>query len=374
MLLRSAFSTPIATGCSPRTSDSRAFSILLAHRHHNRQASITLPFPDRRKLDLLRSMLKKGMVNEDGTINNSGVLPMGEARNDVLQLLLFQPTTLREDRIQNKEALKNQITDAFVINHEGSPSCARETALLSEAMGWLEQNYGDSLRKDGKTLSVCHAFSLARDIAVCGGSLGAVFLGLFHDLREDYRDRKVRTCEIPRQFNLKIDGRRLSLLVQQITYNPMLHLRHNMDEYRAYLSRLYSAFGPSIGLLLILAKSFDGLENAKTIFDGMPEEERIRHIYKAKIHAGVWKKLNCDVYSYMACLLRAKGAQIEDLFNPSDHQEEAIQSGLRVVKGRDLANWSLFESLPNDGSNVIIEYEPQALELNSQNEKKNKNN
>lgn len=301
------------------------------------------PFPDVHKLRQLRSML------ETGKSDMAGVLPLGEARNKVLQLLLFQSPKLSRD------ALEQQIIDAFRINHESSPRCTHETFLLSEAIGWIKQIYGNSLRKDGKTLSVCHVLSVARDIAVCGGSVGAIMAALFHDLREDYNDKKIRTCEIPRNFNLKIAGHTLTSIVKELTYSPPSSLRHDMDEYAKYLNKLLYLFGLNPGLLLITLKSFDGLENAKTIFDGIPDLSR--HISKAIINTRTWKKLNRDVYAYMVALLRSK--HINTHFLPVKDeldQIEANQSGVKICFARGAKSGNFIQSLPNDGTNVITIY------------------
>lgn len=273
---------------------------------------------------------------------------MGETRSETLRALLFQSPNL------SKRALIGQIRDAYQSYFALHADYEKNRALLEEAIEWLDDAYGSSLRKDGKTPSICHALSIARDIAVCGGDANYILLALFHDAGEDFAPQVLG--ELKKRFNVAIGEHSLIDLVRKLTYDHIMR-------YEEYLNGLYSDWGREIGLMLTLIKAFDGLENAKTIFPGMEEQDLNRHIEKAMLCCRIWKKLNKDVYSYMLSLLGSKGADVEKFSKTSHNQASAHQSGVRVVREREVVNGDFIQSLPDEGSNVIIIYEPQAVDL-----------
>jgi len=133
--------------------------------------------------------------------------------------------------------------------------------------------------------------------------------------------------------------------------------------YEQYLNELQSDWSYNLGLKLTTLKGFDGVENAKTIFEGMEEASRNRQIEKAMLHCRNWKKLNCDVYSFMLGLLRSKGVDMRLFAQQTFNQSAALQSGIRIVRDRINPSSDFIQSLPDDGSNTIIIYEPTGLDL-----------
>lgn len=157
-------------------------------------------------------------------------------------------------------------------------------------------------------------------------------------------------------------------LVQKMTHNPPAELRHDPVEYANYMRGLYSHRGDQPGLMLTFIKSFDGLENAKTIFAGIPGRQR--HMDKAFIHASMWKKINRDVYAYMLALLRSECQSRHELaalqqFALRTHSHaNSRQCGVHDVKeDRSSASGNFLLLLPDEGSNTITLYEPTQLDL-----------
>ena len=129
--------------------------------------------------------------------------------------------------------------------------------------------------------------------------------------------------------------------------------------YDQYLKELYS----DLGLLLTLIKSFDGLENAKSIPSGLDKAAFESHKEKAKLHTHMWKKLNRDVYLYMLKTLHSKGIDASGFAHTSFSQALANQVGVRVVRVREAASGEVIMSLPDEASNVITVYAPYPPDL-----------
>jgi len=261
---------------------------------------------------------------------------------------------LRQSPSLSPEILEAQIKEAFRIHFEGSETYAEGLRLISRAIKAIRLLYGNTLRKDGKTQNLCHMLSVARDMAVCGADAKLIVLALFHDIGEDFGQGKIKI--VSRFFKIKIGERAFSDLIAKLTFDHVM-------PYEQYLNELQSDWGYNLGLKLTTMKGFDGVENAKTIFEGMDSTSLARHINKAMLHARNWKKLNCDVYSYMLELLRSKGVDVHLFAQPTFNQSAAHQSGIKIVRDRLNPSSDFIQNLPDDGANTIIIYEPSALDL-----------
>ncbi|MEM2963469.1 MAG: hypothetical protein QXW70_00335 [Candidatus Anstonellales archaeon] len=290
----------------------------------------------------LFSILSETLPQED----KIPLLP--SSREKLLYLLLHQPP------YPSISILEKQIFTAFMTHFGHTPSYRNEAKLLEEAITHLKGVYGSTLRKDNRSPAIAHPLSVARDVAVLGGDVKAIILSLFHDIGEDYGNRTVKS--ISEKFNLHINGWSLSALISKMTYD-------HVTTYESYLNELYSDWGREIGVFMTTIKSLDGLENAKTIFEGMEKSHLNRQIEKAILHTRNWKKLNREVYEYMLELLRSKGVETNKIFHPTFAQAEATQSGVRVVRAINALSGNLLQLLPDKGSNSIIIYEPYPPDL-----------
>lgn len=262
---------------------------------------------------------------------------------------------LRQSPYVDTEVLERQILSAFRIHCGESQTYVQDAELIRSAIAWLKELYGNSLRKDGKTPSICHMLSVARDAAVCGMGMDAILLALFHDVGEDYGPQKISELNEFHEgcFNIAIGSHTLASLIEIMTF------RRGDEEYGQYLQRLYSY----PGTLPTYIKSFDGLENAKTIPNGLEPAAFESHKEKAMLHCRMWKKLNHEVYSYMLHVLHSKGIGTKSIEHKSVSQPLAEQTGVKEVRARKAASGELIMSLPDEGSNVITVYAPFPTDL-----------